>query len=161
MGEKTTLIPEPDLKIVPSSKNTVLMTDTLLITMKKDGINYSEPTDQVEILNEQIVSAFTKEDCTSIPTMGNSTVNSAPPLSIQVNGKKLLLSQKLHKASGPDQISPRFLKEMASPIPPTLTFIYQASYEQGQVPDDWKRAFVTPLFKKGDKSKASNYRPVY
>ena len=39
--------------------------------LKKDGINYSEPIDQVEILNEQFVSAFTKEDCTSIPTMGN------------------------------------------------------------------------------------------
>ena len=37
--------------------------------LKKDGINHSEPTDQVEILNEQFVSvneqfvsAFTKED---------------------------------------------------------------------------------------------------
>ena len=49
---------------------------------------------------------------------------------------------------------------MASPIARALTLIYQASYEQGQVPDDLKRAFVTPLFKKGDKSKASNYRPV-
>ena len=90
-----------------------------------------------------------------------STVNSAPPLNIQVNGvKKLLLSQKPHKASGPNQISPRFLKERASPIAPALTLIYQASYEQGQVPDDWKSAFVTPLFKNGDKSNACNYRPV-
>ena len=129
--------------------------------LKKDDINYSEPTDQVEILNEQFVSAFTKEDCTSIPTMGNSTVNSAPPLNIQANGvKKLLLSQIPHKSSGPDQSSPRFLKELASPIAPALALIYPASYEQGQVPDDWKRAFVTPLFKNGDKSKASNYRPV-
>ena len=94
--------------------------------LKKDDINYSEPTEQVEILNEQFVSAFTKEDCTLIPTM----VKSVPPLNIQVNGvKKLLLSPKLHKASGPDQISPRFLKEMASPIAPALTLIYQASYE--------------------------------
>ena len=36
---------------------------------------------------------------------------------------------------------------MASPIAAALTLIYQASYEQGQIPDDWKRAFVTPLFK--------------
>ena len=129
--------------------------------LKKDGINYLEPTDKVEILNEQFVSAFTKEDCTLIPIMGNSTVNSMPPLNIQVNRvKKLLLSQKPHKAGGPDQVSPRFLKEMASPIAPSLTLIYQASYKQGQVPGDWKSAFVTPLFKKGDKSKASNYRPV-
>ena len=128
--------------------------------LKKDGINYSETTDQVEILNEEFVTAFTKEDCTSIPTMGNSAENSVPPLNIQVNGvKKLLLGQKPHKASGQDQISPWFLKETAFSITPALTLIYQASYE-GQIPDDWKRAFVTPLFKKGNRSKASNYPPV-
>jgi hypothetical protein len=26
--------------------------------------------------------------------------------------------------------------------------------------DDWRSAYITPLFKKGDKAKASNYRPV-
>ena len=94
-------------------------------------------------------------------TTQTSTTNTAPPLSIQVNGvKKLLLSHDPDKASGPDQISPRFLTEMASSIAPALTLIYQASYEQDQIPDDWKNAFVTPLFKKGDKSKAANYLPV-
>ena len=43
---------------------------------------------------------------------------------------------------------------------PALTIIYQASLDQGQVPDDWRSAYVTPLFKKGDKAKVSNYRPV-
>ena len=43
--------------------------------LKKDGINYSEPTDQVEILNEQFASAFTKEDCTSTPTHGKQHSN--------------------------------------------------------------------------------------
>ena len=32
--------------------------------LKKDDINYLDPIDQVEILNEQFVSAFTKEDNT-------------------------------------------------------------------------------------------------
>ena len=31
---------------------------------------------------------------------------------------------------------------------------------QGCVPDDWKLANVAPIFKKGDRGKASNYRPV-
>ena len=30
-----------------------------VVPLKKDGINYSEPTEQVEILNEQFVSTFT------------------------------------------------------------------------------------------------------
>jgi hypothetical protein len=80
---------------------------------------------------------------------------------IHVNGvRKLLEALNPHKASGPDQISSRFLKEMSSVIAPALTLIFQASHYQCQVPTDWKQANVTPLFKKGDKTQASNYRPV-
>jgi hypothetical protein len=40
-----------------------------------------------------------------------------------------------------------------------VTF-FQASINQGTIPSDWKDAFVVPIFKKGDKSCASNYHPV-
>ena len=50
---------------------------------------------------------------------------------------------------------------MSAAVAPILTFIFQASIDQGKVPDDWKLAFVTPLFKKGDRAKASTYRPVF
>ena len=123
--------------------------------LKRDG-SY-----QAEMLNSQFADAFIKEDCNFIPQMGPSLSNTAPPLIIQEKGvKKLLDSQNPHKASGPDQITPRFLKEMAPSITPVLTLIFQASFDQGQVPENWKRANVTPLFKKGDKSKAANYRRV-
>ena len=32
--------------------------------------------------------------------------------------------------------------------------------EEGLVPDDWRMANVTPIFKAGSKAKAGNYRPV-
>ena len=116
---------------------------------------------KAEILNNQFASAFTREDCSTMPSMGKSLDTEAPPLTIQNNGvKKTLEGLNPHKASGPGEISSRFLKEMAPSISPALTLICQASYDQGTVPTDWKGAYVTPLFKKGDKSKASNYRPV-
>ena len=74
--------------------------------------------------------------------------------------KKLLKGLKHHKASGPDNIPTRFLKEAANELAPALGLIFSASLIQGYVPDDWKTADVTPIFKKGDRSTPSNYRPI-
>ena len=65
-----------------------------------------------------------------------------------------------HKASGSDQITSRFWKEMATEISPLVSLIYQASMEQGQIPNERKTTNASPVFKKEDKRKASNYRPV-
>ena len=32
--------------------------------------------------------------------------------------------------------------------------------QQGNIPDDWKKALVTPLFKKGNRNNPVNYRPI-
>ena len=49
---------------------------------------------------------------------------------------------------------------MATEIGPFLTIIFQKSFDTGIVPKDWRTANVTAIFKKGEKHKASNYRPV-
>ena len=41
---------------------------------------------------------------------------------------------------------------------PLLTFIFQSSLDQGQLPQDWKSANVIPIYKKGNKSDPANYR---
>ena len=38
--------------------------------------------------------------------------------------------------------------------------IFRKSMECGEVPDEWRRANVNPIFKKGSKTAPSNYRPV-
>ena len=52
------------------------------------------------------------------------------------------------------------LKECSSEIAPILALIYNESLAQGTVPDDWRQANVAPIFKKGEKYDAANYRPV-
>ena len=74
--------------------------------------------------------------------------------------RKLLLKLNPHKASAPDLNPARILKDMADEISPLLTIIFQRSFDCGKVPDDWRSANTTPVFKKGDRLKASNYHPV-
>ena len=73
---------------------------------------------------------------------------------------KLLNNLNIHKASGPDGLSARVLKECSSEISPMLALIYNESLAQGTVPDDLRQANVAPVFKKGEKYNAANYRPV-
>ena len=41
-----------------------------------------------------------------------------------------------------------------------LQVIFQQSLDSGRVSKDWNTAYIFPLFKKGDTSLASNYRPI-
>ncbi len=78
----------------------------------------------------------------------------------QLMGLKNFFSLNPNKAYGPDEISPRILKELAHEIAPMLSLIFQVSLDSGELPSDWKEASISPIFKKGDRVKASNYRPV-
>ena len=64
------------------------------------------------------------------------------------------------KATGPDGIAPRLLREAGQSIVPSLTRLINLSLTLAKVPKSWKTANVIPLFKKGEKSDITNYRPV-
>jgi hypothetical protein len=72
-------------------------------------------------LNEQFSSVFTKENTSTIPNLGTSKTPDAPNIIVGKEGVlKLLLNLNPHKATGPDQLSTRFLKKMATSITPSL-----------------------------------------
>ena len=73
---------------------------------------------------------------------------------------KCLSSLDVNKTSGPDNISPRFLKSFAHDLTDSCTFIFKLSMTSGKLPSSWKLANVTPVHKKEDKGKVNNYRPV-
>ena len=73
---------------------------------------------------------------------------------------KLLTNTKPNKATGPDEIPGKILRECAESVAPVLTKIFNKSLSTGSLPDDWLNANVSPLFKKGDISNSTNYRPI-
>jgi len=60
----------------------------------------------------------------------------------------------------PDEIHPRVLRELAEVIIEPLSIIYQRSLLTGEVPEDWRLANMTPIYKKGCKEDLGNYTPV-
>lgn len=127
-----------------------------------DGLTYSDGKSKANILNQQFSSVFNSdEDVSTIPDKGPSPHPAMDNITVTENGVcKLLRNLNIHKASGPDEIPTRLIKEQAENLAPIFTTFFQASITQGKLPSDWKEANVVPIFKKGEKCKAANYRPV-
>ena len=74
--------------------------------------------------------------------------------------QKLLETLNQHKSLGPDNISPRILKELATVLSPFLSKLFQQSIDSGELPSDWKLANVCPIYKSGCQKNPGNYHPV-
>ena len=66
----------------------------------------------------------------------------------------------INKATVSDGIPVRLLKVTADQIAPSLTMLFSKSLRLGVVPGEWKLANVVPIFKKGKRDVAENYRPI-
>ncbi|KFQ45842.1 hypothetical protein N333_09138, partial [Nestor notabilis] len=71
-----------------------------------------------------------------------------------------LKNMNVHKSMGPDEIHPQVLKELANEVAKPLSIIFERSWEEGELPDDWKKGNITPIFKKEKMGEPGNYRPV-
>ena len=125
------------------------------------GFLQSDSHSWANILNRHFESVFTKEDTSTMPDKGPSPYLDMPNLEANWKGvHKLLKGLKTFTATGPDSIAAFILKAAADQLAPILTRIYQTSPNCGEVPTDWKDAWIVPVFKTGNKHKPANYRPV-
>ena len=55
---------------------------------------------------------------------------------------------KANLSAGPDGLPPILFKELKHSLARSLALLYQQLLSVGSVPDDWKSAIITPVFKK-------------
>ena len=126
----------------------------------KDSLVFSD-ADKSEVLQQQYCSVFTEEGAEELPSFNTRCNSKLSSIKVDISKlKKKLEGLNSAKAAGPDGLHPRLLKECADVIAEPLAHLYQASLDSGMVPKEWKKSVVAPIFKKGARAVAANYRPV-
>ena len=129
--------------------------------LKENGKLHSGGQKKAEILNRQFSSVFTADQAGEQTTLSGPACPPLRQLVVNVKGvEKLLQEINPSKASGPDQVPCRILRELSVELAPVLTAIFMQSLETGMLPSAWRTAYVTPVFKNGSTCQPENYRPV-
>ena len=125
-------------------------------TLRADGQIGATSKEKADMCNRQFHSAFSNEqgpapapDGEPLPSMCEITVTEEGVI-------KLLQGLNPNKATGPDGIPGRVLRECATSLTPFVTALFNQSLREGQVPEDWKQQRVSPVFKKGSRSDPAN-----
>ena len=126
-----------------------------------EGTLTAEDKEMASILKNFFSGVFSEEDLDHMTVKQRETEKELEMVCIDT--KKI--AQKIKKlrgdsAAGPDNINPGMLKELGQELAEPLSRIFYRSLNEGEVPEDWKTANVTPIYKKGAKSDPGNYRPV-
>ena len=74
--------------------------------------------------------------------------------------RKAFSKLKATLTAGPDLIPSFLVKDCATILSKPLTAIFNMIFTSCKFPEVWKESRVTPVFKCGDRSDFSNYRPI-
>ena len=125
------------------------------------GEQVADSQGMCNILNGFFTSVFTTEDLDNLPSPTPLCYSKIGSLTItEEMFKKQLSKTKQNGAPGPDIITTKVLNELKDIISEPLCIIFNKSLATGDIPEDWRTAHVTPVFKKGSRLHAENYRPI-
>eukprot|EP00794_Sanderia_malayensis_P004409 gene4410-4998_t len=118
-------------------------------------------TEKAEVLSDYFKTVFTNEQ--SEPPVIEDRRYTETLKNIDITEDMVLKKLKklnISKSPGPDNIHPRILKEIGGTIAKPIALIYRTSMKTGELPQQWKEAKISAIFKKGSRKLASNHRPV-
>jgi sorting nexin-29 len=130
-----------------------------MLKKRKSNVTCSVPADEMynhfKQLNEN--SRGEDENASGSGTSENDFINR--PFTLEE--VQLLISRiKEGKAPGADDINPEFVKNLPEVLQEIITDYFNKILETGVVPDEFGKAIICPVFKKGSKKDCGNYRGI-
>ena len=126
----------------------------------KDSTKF-EDTAKANILQAQFTRVFTKEPAGELPEFPSKCDNSINQIHVTCDMVLAeILKLNVNKSCGPDDIHAHMLISLAEYVSSPISLLLNKTLTTGTIPGDWKKARVAPIFKKGARNKAENYRPI-
>jgi hypothetical protein len=116
-----------------------------------------------DMLQEQYSSVFSTPSPQSDPVETTEHENTPVIEDITFSQEDIISAIKeigTHSSSAESDIPAVVLKQCAEVLSYPILLIWRDSLESGVVPKNFKKQIITPVFKKGSRAKASNYRPI-
>ena len=130
-----------------------------------DGLLTNDAKEKAEILQSQYVSVFSDPDRGDWETckryMGPVNDEELTDMSFGIEDMISAIKELDPYSATPDgDIPARILCSCKDNLALPLLLLWQSSFDSGTIPAGLKTQYITPLFKKGNKTDAANYRPV-
>ena len=135
---------------------------TLGALISDSGGIVTSDVDRDNLLNDYFASMCTIDD-DSKPAFDQVVQNDCNLDSVDFTpGRMYSVIRKLKAsgASGPNGFPSLLYKNLAGCLTEPLSLMFTSFMSIGQVPQEWKHAIVTPVYKSGSPSSVANYRAI-
>ena len=127
-----------------------------------DSTSADTDTSKAELFNQYFYSVFTHSDFPMPDPMDmHVPVDSLNLINFtEQEVFDALINLNPNKASGIDNIAPVVLKNCAHALTISAHHLFTISIKSGSIPSEWKIHKITSVYKSGNKTSVTNYRPI-
>ena len=140
---------------------------TIPVLKGKDGRLVDDPALKAEILQKQYQKVFSDPEkadvkkCLQSPGIPQGLDSVFNDLSFtRLDIIEALGDLDPYSAAPDGEIPARVLTSCKETLADPLTLLWSKSFDEGYIPETLKMQFISPIFKKGDRTDPANYRPV-